>query len=306
MTKIHTIDLNFRGVPHTIAVYVIESRDGLVLVETGPASCLAALKSGLAEIGYQPSDVKHVLLTHIHFDHAGAAGWWASQGAHIYVHHIGAPHMIDPSRLNASAKRIYGDQMETLWGTLLPINPDQVTTLHNWGKIKIGKLTFECLDTPGHAKHHMAFKLGDVCFSGDVGGVRLVGRPLIDLPSAPPQFDQEAWLASVGCLKAFKFREIYPTHFGGIVGTGNVEAHLSELTRFIPTVSNLIKEQLEQGKTREEIIKFYEGWQTDRAELEGLVESELHAYFTATPPDVSVDGVIRYWKKRWESQHMGQ
>ncbi len=302
MTKIRTIDLNFRGVLHAIAVYAIETSDGVVLIETGPGSCLPTLLRELEKISIKPADVRHVLLTHIHFDHAGAAGWWASQGAHVYVHHVGAPHMIDPSRLNASAKRIYGDQMETLWGTLLPINPDQVTVLKDWDKVEIGELVFECLDTPGHAKHHMSFKLDDICFTGDVGGVRLAARPLIDLPSAPPQFDQEAWLASISCIKAFNFREIYPTHFGGVIGSENVDAHLTELAKFIPTVSNLIREQMEQGKDREAIIEFYESWQTERATSAGLGYPDIHATFTATPPDVSVDGVMRYWKKRWENE----
>ena len=193
MVEIQTLDLNFQGVPNVIGSYIVKGETGLVMIETGPASCLGAAKAGLAKIGLQPSDIKHVLLTHIHFDHAGAAGWWASQGAHIYVHHVGARHMIDPSRLVASARRVYGDEMDTLWGELLPIDPENLTQLNDGDVITVGDLQFECLDTPGHATHHMAYKLGDICFAGDSAGVRLAGRVYVpygpDQFSTPPQED---------------------------------------------------------------------------------------------------------------------
>ena len=111
MTDIEAIDLNFLGAAHAIAAYLVRGPEGNVLVETGPGSTLPALQAGLAARGLSAADIGDVLLTHIHLDHAGAAGWWARQGANIFVHHLGAPHLIDPARLLNSAARVYGDQM---------------------------------------------------------------------------------------------------------------------------------------------------------------------------------------------------
>jgi len=302
MAKIYTLDLNFQGVPNTIGSYVVQGETGLVMIETGPASCLDAARSELAKHGFSVSDIKHVLLTHIHFDHAGAAGWWASQGAHIYVHQVGSKHMIDPSRLVASAKRIYGDAMDTLYGELLPIDPANLTALSEGDVITVGDLEIECLDTPGHASHHMAYRLGNRCFSGDVGGTRLQNRPMVDIPAAPPEFDLVVWLESVQRLKDAQFEELYPTHFGGIIGAENVETHLTELQEFIPSMAGLIRGEMEAGKERDEIVETYSAWQRARAKAAGFGEDDINRYLTATPPDMSVDGVRRYWTKRWERE----
>lgn len=302
MPEIYTIDLNFQGVPNTIASYIVKGETGLAMIETGPTTCLAAAEAGLAEIGLTPSDIKHVLLTHIHFDHAGAAGWWASQGAHVYVHKVGARHMIDPSRLVASAKRVYGDAMDSLYGELIPIDPANLTELYDGDVIEVGDLTFECLDTPGHATHHMSYKIGSVCFSGDVGGTRLAGRKLIDIPAAPPEFNLPLWLASVARLKSYRFSELYPTHFGGIEGAEQVEAHLAELEAFIPALAALVRDEMQAGKERDAIVETFVSWQKTRAKAAGFNDEEIHRYMTATPPDMSVDGVRRYWTKKWEAE----
>src|SRR5574339_487761 len=125
-TRIVTLDLNFQGRPHAIASYLIRTGDAVVLVESGPGSTRASLEAGLAKEGLSSRDVTHVLLTHIHLDHAGAAGWLARQGAQVYVHPVGAPHMLNPEKLIASATRIYGDKMEPLWGEFLPVPEDKL------------------------------------------------------------------------------------------------------------------------------------------------------------------------------------
>ena len=287
------------GTPNTIAAYVVRGENGVAMIETGPTSCIPAAKAGLAEIGLSPTDVKHVLLTHIHFDHAGAAGWWAQQGAHIYVHHVGAKHMIDPSKLVASATRIYGDLMETMWGELIPIDPNNLTALSDGDQIVAGDLTFEALDTPGHASHHMTYRIGDIAFTGDSAGTRLGGRELIDIPASPPEYNVELWLDTVERLKSYNFREIYPTHFGKIEA---VEAHLSELLAFIPAISNFIKGLMEAEKSKEEILSAFEDWQRERAVAAHFTPEDIHKYFTANPLDISVAGITRYWRKRWEKE----
>jgi glyoxylase-like metal-dependent hydrolase (beta-lactamase superfamily II) len=130
-SRIITIDLNFQNRMQTIASYLIRGHDSVVLIESGPGSTLSALEAGLAKEGLSPRDVTHVLLTHIHLDHAGAAGWLSRQGAQIYVHPNGAPHLLNPEKLIASATRIYGDRMETLWGEFLPVAEDRLTVPQN-------------------------------------------------------------------------------------------------------------------------------------------------------------------------------
>lgn len=297
MPTIHTLDLEFMGTPQTIASYVVQGESGLVMIETGPSSCLDRAQAELDKIGLSVSDIKHVLLTHIHFDHAGAAGWWAAQGAHIYVHQVGAKHMIDPSRLVASATRLYGDQMETMWGPLLPIDPANLTPLKDGDVIEVGDLKFEALDTPGHASHHMTYKLGDIAFTGDAAGTRLKNRDLIDIPASPPEFQAEQWINSAKLIQSHQFREIYPTHFGQIT---TVDAHLSELITFIETVTELMREMIDAGQTQSEMIVAYKAWQAERARKAGLTETEIDQYFVATPPYMSVAGISRYWKKKRE------
>src|SRR5512138_442134 len=171
-TGVLTLDLNFQGRPYAIASYLIRSGDGVVLIESGPGSTLPALEAGLAKEGLSPRDVTHVLLTHIHLDHAGAAGWLARQGAEVYVHPVGAPHMLNPEKLIASATRIYGDRMESLWGEFLPVSQDQLKVPNDAEPIRIGNMEFIPLNTPGHAEHHYCYLFEDILFCGDVGGVR--------------------------------------------------------------------------------------------------------------------------------------
>src|SRR6185503_16739075 len=172
-TRVITLDLNFQGRPHAIASYLIRppKGDAAVLIESGPGSTLASLEAGLAREGLSPRDVTHVLLTHIHLDHAGAAGWLARQGAQIYVHPVGAPHMLNPQKLLASAARIYGDRMESLWGEFLPVPENRLKVPKDGETIVVGNLEFVPLHSPGHAEHHYAYMFEDMIFCGDVGGV---------------------------------------------------------------------------------------------------------------------------------------
>src|SRR5215210_3184438 len=141
-TRIVTLDLNFQGRPQAIASYLIRNGDALVLVESGPGSTRAGLEAGLGREGLSPRDVTHLLLTHIHLDHAGAAGWLARQGADVYVHPVGAPHMLNPEKLLASATRIYGDRMDTLWGEFLPVPQEKLRVIGDGQEIVLGALEF--------------------------------------------------------------------------------------------------------------------------------------------------------------------
>ena len=294
---IHILDLQFLGISQTIASYLLIGPEGPVLVETGPGSTLPTLRKRLTAHGVAPEDIKHVLLTHIHFDHAGAAGWWAQQGAQIYVHHFGARHLIDPAKLIASATRIYGDKMDMLWGDILPAPAEKVTLLHDGDTIFAGGLQFDVLETPGHARHHHVYRLGDIAFTGDAAGVAIPGANLVDLPAPPPEFDKEAWLATLDRLEAEKFQAIYPTHYGRV---DDVSSHLAQLRDLIASGASFVKRSMDAGLGRDNILARYLSWNGERARKAGLDEQQIAQYMAANPLDMSVDGIMRYWRKKME------
>lgn len=293
--EIHTLDLNFQNVPHVIAAYLVVGPGSPVLVETGPGSTVATLQAQLANHGYSPDDIEHVLVTHIHLDHAGAAGWWAQQGAQVYVHHVGAPHLIDPSKLLASAARIYGDQMDTLWGKTVPAPAEKITPVHDGDTIEVAGLMFTALDTPGHARHHHVYRLGDIAFMGDAIGITVPESPFIDLPTPPPEFDLEAWHQTVDRLRDEAFSVAYPTHYGRLE---NVPAHLSTFKSLLTQAANFVRDRMTAGIERDELVKQYQNWNRDRAAALNVPEEVIRQYETANPTYMSVDGLMRYWRKK--------
>src|SRR5215211_5826749 len=238
-TRVITLDLNFQGRPQAIASYLIRNGDAVVLVESGPGSTLAGLEVGLAKEDLAFRDVTHLLLTHIHLDHAGAAGWLARQGAEVYVHPVGAPHMLNPEKLLASATRIYGDRMDSLWGEFLPVPEDKLHVIGDGERIVIGNLEFLPINTPGHAEHHYAYLFEDICFSGDVGGVRIPGYQYLRVPMPPPELHIERWHASIARLRKEKFSRIAPTHFGIF---NDVVWHLNEVDKGLDSASRWLEE----------------------------------------------------------------
>jgi glyoxylase-like metal-dependent hydrolase (beta-lactamase superfamily II) len=294
---IQTLDLLSQNRSHVIAAFLVQAPKGPVLVETGPGATLSTLKTLLAHHGYTPESIQHVLVTHIHFDHAGAAGWWAQQGAQIYVHHKGAPHLIDPRKLIASATRIYGNQMDSLWGELRPVPAEKITPVYDGDFLEVAGLTFKAIETPGHAGHHHAYRLDEVAFVGDVGGIRLPQSDFINLPSPPPEFDRETWQRSIDRLLAEPLQTIYLTHFGPV---SDVKAHLSELRSLLDTATDFIRERMLAGLEREEIIRQYEAWNWQRARDSQVSSALIKSYASSNPLYMSVDGILRYWRKRDE------
>lgn len=293
-TRVVTLDLNFQGRSHAIAAYLIRQGDAVVLIESGPGSTLAGLEAGLAKEGLSPRDVTHVLLTHIHLDHAGAAGWLAQQGAKIYVHPVGAPHMLHPEKLIASAARIYGDRMETLWGQFLPVPENQLIVPRDEESIVIGHLEFVPLNTPGHAEHHYAYLFEDICFSGDVGGVRIPGYQYLRVPMPPPELHLERWHESLNRLRKQKFNTIAPTHFGMF---DDVTWHLDEVDKGLGTASRWLEDVMPAAPPIEELRQSYTEWVMKEGEGVGLDQDVVRAYELANPLGMSADGLLRYWNK---------
>jgi glyoxylase-like metal-dependent hydrolase (beta-lactamase superfamily II) len=293
-TDIITLDLNFQGKTQTIASYLIRHSTGAVLIESGPSSSLQGLQAGLAANGLSVRDVTHVLLTHIHLDHAGASGWLARQGAQIYVHPVGAPHLLNPEKLLASAARIYGDQMESLWGEFLPVPADQLKIPQNGEEIAVGNLRFIPVDTPGHANHHYAYLFEDICFSGDVGGVRIPGYQYLRLPMPPPELHFGKWRESITRLKKEKFKRIAPTHFGIF---DDPVWQLNTVGQDLDSAERWLERVMTSQPGIEVLRNQFTEWMNDQGLEQGLNADAVRAYELANPPGMSADGLQRYWNK---------
>lgn len=293
-TSVIPLDLNFLSRPQAIAAYLIRSKTANVLVECGPGSTLATLEQRLREQGLRLEDVTHVLLTHIHLDHAGAAGALAQRGAQIYVHPVGAPHMAHPEKLLASAARIYGDQMQTLWGEFLPVPEAQMVIPNDGEEFTIGNLRFLPLSTPGHAEHHFVYLFEETCFSGDIGGVRIFPHRYIRLPMPPPEFHLEKWRQSLARLRSISFRRIAPTHFGIF---DDVEWHLQALEHALDEVERWLERVMPSDPPLETLRQEFTRWMTEQEQALGLTPEVVNVYQIANPPGMSADGLQRYWKK---------
>lgn len=292
--KIHCIDLQFQGIPGLIAAWLLHSGSEYALIETGPGSCHGALVSGLLALGVKPEEIRHVFLTHIHLDHAGGAGWWAQQGAQVYVHGKGAPHVIDPGKLIESATRIYGDQMQTLWGEIVPAPADRVTVLNDGDRMKVGEVEIEAWDTPGHARHHLAFVVQDVCFTGDVAGVRLSGCDYLSVAAAPPQFEPGPYVASVKRLLAGNFSRLCLAHFGEVSPPGE---HLERYAERIQEVSARIAGWRGEGLTSAEIARRYTEVEHAVALTCGVSEADWQRYEQGNGTVMCAGGIELYVTK---------
>lgn len=293
-SRIFTIDLNFQDRPHAIASYLIQEGDAVVLIETGPGSTLPSLEAGLTARGLSPRDITHVLVTHIHLDHAGASGWLAKQGAEIYVHPNGAPHLINPEKLIASATRIYGERMDQLWGEILPVDPNQIKVPNDAEEIVIGNLRFLPVNTPGHAEHHFSYVFEDVCFCGDVGGVRIPGYVYLRAPMPPPELHFGRWRESIARLKSLNFKRIAPTHFGIF---DDADWQLDEMDKTLTEVERWLEGVMRREPSLEELREEFTIWMQEQAQAKNLSADVIEAYSLANPVSMSADGLLRYWKK---------
>lgn len=298
MATIKILDLTFQNTKHAIGVFLIPSNDGLILIESGPASTFNHLKLAIEEQNYDIRDVKHVLLTHIHFDHAGAAWKFADLGATIYVHPIGLPHLQNPEKLWNSAKMIYGDDMDRLWGEMRPIEESQLIAVNDQDILSIGEHLFKAIYTPGHAIHHNAYKLGDVIFTGDVAGVKIENLPIVP-PCPPPDINIELWKASLDKLDSENATAFYLTHFGR---QENVKEHTKALKIILDDWARWIKDCFDKNQTAEVITPTFMKYTQDQMRDKGLSNTEIQVYEYANPSWMSVSGLLRYWKLKKEGR----
>jgi len=292
MLKIHTIDLNFQKEDHSIASYLIETEEGPILIETGPMSTFENLKNGIEKLGYKVQDIANILLTHIHFDHAGAAWKFAEHGAKIFVHPIGVPHLQHPDKLWNSAAMIYGDQMETLWGEMKPIPEDQLVGVKDGNIIEFGDITIDVIYTPGHAVHHNAYQIEDVIFTGDVAGVKIGNGPVVP-PCPPPDINIELWKESIQKLRDRNPKALYLTHFDC---QENPNKLLDDLEAILDNWANYIKPFYDDQIPADTIVPLFVEYTEKQLAEKGLSKAEIQVYEYANPSWMSVNGLLRYWK----------
>ncbi|MCL5021372.1 MAG: MBL fold metallo-hydrolase [Bacteroidetes bacterium] len=290
--KVHVIDLNF-FTPGTIAAYLVEENSDLLLIETGPDSVFQNLVKSLKELGLAPRDIKHVFVTHIHLDHAGAAWHFAESGSKIYVHPNGARHLENPEKLLISAEKIYKDKMKYLWGSVKPIPGERIWPTSDGEEIWIGDINVKVVDTQGHASHHNTYLIQGNAFTGDVGGVRINRGPILP-PTPPPDINIEVWLDSIRKIRLMNPDAIYPTHFGE---SNDVGSYLDELESRLLDWTEWIGKRLREGKNEEQITPEFEHYVVAALEQAGLTGEEIEAYRNADPFWMNVAGLVRYWRK---------
>jgi glyoxylase-like metal-dependent hydrolase (beta-lactamase superfamily II) len=304
--KIETIDLNFMGAEHVIASFLLVGDDSVALVETGPTTCLESLMAGLKDRGVSHGDVQQVFLTHIHLDHAGASGHLAEllPNATFYVHEVGHPHLVDPSKLLKSAARIYGERMEELWGEARPVPEDRLEVLEGGEELEAAGGALTTYYTPGHAYHHLAYLEPEsgALFTGDVAGIRLPGQSYVRPPTPPPEIDLEAWVQSIGLMRQLSPESLWATHFGRF---DDVERHLSELEQRLQDWVLFVEERMDGGTGRDEIADEL-GVRGDAEMLaEGASPEESEHYDLAGDYPTLTDGLMRYVSKRRKETQTG-
>ena len=292
---IHVLDTQHLDRPGIIAVTALETDEGLVLFDTGPESTFETIAAQLRILGAEANDIRHVFLSHIHFDHAGAAWRFAELGATIYVHPRGAPHLIDPAKLVASATRLYGDQMERLWGEFAAIPSARVRVLEDNDVVEVAPFRIRAIATPGHASHHHIFHWDDIVFGGDVAGVRMGNGPPLP-PLVPPELDIEAWRESLAKIRTLNPAKLYLPHFGLV--TNDIAAHLDALEERIVNWSLWFRDRLRAGDDEMAMTRAFADYVIAELRAAGAAESELTDYEQADPSFMAVSAATRYWRKR--------
>lgn len=281
MDALGPIDLHHQGAERVIGCYLLETSDGLALNDCGPSVCVASLAQALEERGLTLRDIDHLLLSHIHLDHAGAAGVLVREHPRLRVHvsEVGAPHLVDPSRLDRSARRLYGDVFDELWGELAPVPEENIVLLQH----KVVGL--EAFPTPGHASHHASYLAPDgTLYAGDAAGVRIQPDSYACPPTPPPDFHLDTWLQTIDEIEAREPARLALIHFGVVDDPG---PHLAELRR---RLRDWAADDLPEDE-----------WLRRREEEREAESADPATYEWAMPLWQSYAGLRRYWDKLAET-----
>ena len=297
------VDLNFQGKPEIIATVVLHGPQGVALIDPGPSTTLESLRAALQRKGATVRDVRQLLLTHIHLDHAGATGTLVRENPSIevFVHERGAPHMAEPARLVASATRLYGDaNMRGLWGEFIAVPASNLRPLIGGETIGAAGRELQVAYTPGHASHHVSYFDGSsrIAFVGDTAGIRRGGAVYVMPPTPPPDIDLEAWRDSEERILAWDPETLFLTHFGPFHGA---RLQFQQLRANLDTWSRIARrliadESLSEDGRQEAFVN-----EAQRELRRAVGEQEADQYGRAGRLDYSWQGLARYWRTRASS-----
>ena len=296
---VHIIDTHQLGRAGIVAATALETDDGLALFDTGPESTFDNVVAGLSQAGFGAEDVRHIFLSHIHFDHAGAAWRFGAsrtggKGATVYVHPRGAPHLIDPEKLIKSATRIFGDDMQRLWGKIEKIPADRVKIVQDNDVVRVGQFEIRAIETPGHASHHHVYQWDDNVFGGDIAGVCIGAGPPIP-PFVPPELHIESWLESIHKIRALNCKRLYLPHFGKI--DHSIPDHLDALEERVSCWSEWFRDKIRDGWDEPRLIPEFAEYEHIDLQAWGATTDDVQGYEAADPSYMAVPAGIRYWKK---------
>jgi glyoxylase-like metal-dependent hydrolase (beta-lactamase superfamily II) len=296
------IDLNFLGVREAVGLYLLQGNNELALVDSGPSSCLPALREFLASRGLKLSDISALLLTHIHFDHAGATGTLVKENPNlkVYVHELGAKHLKDPARLLSSATRLYGDALQQMFGEFLPVPRENIHELIGGESIRAAGRQIEVAYTPGHASHHVSYfdQSTGAAFTGDTTGMRLPGYEIVAPLTPPPDIDLAAFTESLAEIERRRPTQLLLPHFGAYNNVGeHLQATREVLYAWTERTWTIMKNNPEESVRIEKFATQAE--EEFRAKLPN--EEIIARYNTVAMPQLSWYGLERYWRKRIEA-----
>jgi glyoxylase-like metal-dependent hydrolase (beta-lactamase superfamily II) len=293
-----TLDLEFLGQREVIATALLHGPGGVALVDPGPATTWEALQAMLGARGIAPADVRAVLVTHIHLDHAGVCGIAADAwpNASFFVHERGAPHMADPSKLLVSASRLYGADMDRLWGEVRPLAPDRMTVLKGGERIDAAGRRLSVAWTPGHASHHVSYfdEKHGVAFAGDTAGIRRGLNPYVMPPTPPPDIDLEIWRESTRTILGWHPSRIFLTHFGAFA---DPDSHFARLWERMEDWSRRVRASLDRPGTDADRAEAFTQEIVDDLRTQ-MSPEEAEGYAKAARFDFSWSGLARYWRKK--------
>ncbi len=289
----------FLGENEIIGSYLLAGRSELAIIDPGPGSMVESLLDSIQEVGFDPQEVTHILATHVHLDHAGAAGTLVRQlpRAQVYVHSKGAPHLLDTAKVVASASRIFGERMRLLWGEIESTPQERLSIIEGGDILNIAGHRLEVHYTPGHAAHHVIFfdaHSGEL-FAGDVAGVKLQDVNYVRPPTPPPDLDLEAWSDSINLVKSLRPDVLYIGHFGAVT---NISEHFERLREKLYTWGDFVLSAMRDGKDEAEIIAML--IEHTKPELLQAAHDPhaLERYEIATNYPMTVQGYMRYWRKK--------
>ena len=293
------VDLNFLGRPQIIATGILHGPAGVALVDPGPATTLDNLTTALTRKGIRFDDVRQLLLTHIHLDHAGASGTIVERFPHVevVVHGRGAAHMADPSKLLASAGRLYGEDMDRLWGEVKPVPQDRMRVVEGGEKLTVAGREVVVAYTPGHASHHVSYfdTASRVAFVGDTAGIRRGSGSYVMPPTPPPDIDLESWRDSERKILDWDPDTLFLTHFGPFHGARqHFQAMFDNLSDWSRIVRRLLSDATMSDDDRQ--ARFIDEAYADLRRQAG--ETEADDYTRAGGLNYSWSGLARYWRKR--------